>query len=87
LGWRATTRTSTLGDAAASFFLWPFSYSGFRAVRFREAIDYFNKALSGAVGMQGAAGIWAGTHCNLGHAYRQLLQVSCPRNQTWRVCS
>jgi hypothetical protein len=43
------------------------------AVRFREAIDYFNKALWGAVSMQGAAGIWAGTHCNLGHAYRQLL--------------
>ena len=36
------------------------------------AIGYFKKAIRTAKEMQGVPSIWASTHCNLGHAYRQL---------------
>jgi anaphase-promoting complex subunit 6 len=44
--------------------------TSFLICSYAEAIGYFLKALRGAKEMQGVAGIWAATHCNLGHAYR-----------------
>ncbi|WOO82452.1 Anaphase-promoting complex subunit cut9 [Vanrija pseudolonga] len=37
---------------------------------YANAIDYFQRAISGAGDMQGVAQTWAVTHCNLGHALR-----------------
>lgn len=39
---------------------------------YQEAIEHYLKALQQANGMQGVASVWAGTNCNLGHAYRRL---------------
>jgi anaphase-promoting complex subunit 6 len=42
------------------------------ALSYESAAKYFSKAIDTSREMQGVAAIWAGTHCNLGHAYRLL---------------
>lgn len=39
---------------------------------YSAAIDYFDRAIAGAAGMQGSSEPWAATHNNLGHALRNL---------------
>ncbi|RXK38138.1 anaphase-promoting complex subunit 6 [Tremella mesenterica] len=40
------------------------------------AVNYFKRAIQMAKEMQGVASVWAATHCNLGHAYRCMGQLT-----------